>query len=87
MLTQSERAGEYERYLKKWNIRKNRNVQDWETIGRIVEARKAEGKFSVVRMNGEILSEPKLNKRINRYNYTSSFRPYIQGLIFLFTAN
>jgi hypothetical protein len=87
MLTQSERAGEYERYLRKWNIRKNRNVQDWEAVGRIVEARKAAGKFSVVRMNGEILSETKLNNRINRYNYTSSFRPYIQGRFCLFTAD
>ncbi|KAN0102809.1 Ankyrin repeat-containing domain protein [Hyaloscypha variabilis] len=69
---------EYERYLRKWNIRKNRNSREWEAVGRIVEARKAAGKFSVVRMNGEILSETKLNKRINRHSYTSSFRPYIQ---------
>ncbi|KAE8441125.1 hypothetical protein EG329_005837 [Mollisiaceae sp. DMI_Dod_QoI] len=69
---------EYERYLRQWSIRKNGTAQEWEAIGRILESRKAAGKFSVVRMNGEILSETRLRKRINRYSYTSSFRPYIQ---------
>ncbi len=87
MLTRPQRPEEYERYLRKWNIRKNRNSREWEAVGRILEARKAAGKFSVVRMNGEILSETKLNKRINRHSYTSSFRPYIQCRFCIFTAD
>ncbi|KAH8900610.1 hypothetical protein GQ53DRAFT_801165 [Thozetella sp. PMI_491] len=62
----------YERYLKKWNMTKNKKGEDLNIIARKVNTRTRAGKSSVVRFHGSAIDADKLRRIVSHYGYVSA---------------
>jgi len=54
--------GQYERQFKKWGFRKYSKAERWAVVSRKVAWRQTQGKRTVVRKDGEEVSQERLNK-------------------------
>ncbi|KAF8539188.1 ankyrin repeat-containing domain protein [Trichophaea hybrida] len=70
---------EYERQLKKWNIRKNLKQSDWEYIHR-VKKRKRDGKGWLVYVGNIEIQEKKLKREISRRFPPAFGQRFVPGL-------
>ncbi|KAI1457860.1 ankyrin repeat-containing domain protein [Annulohypoxylon moriforme] len=60
---------QYETRLKKWGIAKHRKQTDWKAVAQHVQRRKAAGKASAVFIEGNPISEAKIQREIVRLGY------------------
>jgi hypothetical protein len=54
--------GQYERQFKKWGFRKYSKAERWAVVSRKIAWRQTQGKRTVVRKDGEEVSQERLNK-------------------------
>lgn len=80
MASKLSRKSQYELNFKTWGLTKNVKKEEWKYIVARLQEREAQGKRSIVAVNGNAVPKAKIQKQRKLYEYQDTYQRFASSM-------